>query len=187
MPQSPPIMVEDIHADLSSSSMNRYSMPVTRSKTAFYDISSLDQTNTTRFLFGEEEEHLNGEVKHYQPAPVVAPSHDESFPTLTRHEGQPHMVCFDFRLCTLTSKTIPFGDFQFALRFISNLPHLREGLVRRTGSTPSRTKPGAHLLWHDPVALVFLFCFSFLSFWSCRFIGIWVQFVTRLQIQQLLC
>lgn len=60
-------------------------MPVTRSRTGLYD---LDQTNTTRFLFGDEEEaSAANESKHYQPA-----NPDGGFPTLTRREGQPNMV-----------------------------------------------------------------------------------------------
>jgi len=61
-------------------------MPVTRSKTGFYDVN-LDQTNTTRFLFGEDEDTAAPDVKAYQGSTA-----DESFPTLTRREGQPNMV-----------------------------------------------------------------------------------------------
>jgi len=69
-------------------------MPVTRSRTGLYD---LDQTNTTRFLFGDDEDaSAGGDIKHYQ---AVNP--DESFPTLTRREGQPNMVS-------------PFGHFVLA-------------------------------------------------------------------------
>ena len=63
-------------------------MPVTRSRTGLYD---LDQTNTTRFLFGDDEDASAGnDVKHYQSTNA-----DENFPTLMRREGQPNMVrCF---------------------------------------------------------------------------------------------
>lgn len=86
---------DDIFADLSPTSLNRYSMPVTRNRTGFYDFSSLDQTNTTRFLFGEEEEHAaNGETNklYHQTANANVTGLDESFPTLTRSEGQNNMV-----------------------------------------------------------------------------------------------
>jgi hypothetical protein len=64
----------------SDNSLNRYSMPVTRSRTGLYDISSLDQTNTTRFLFGDDEPTAH-ESKYGQ---VAAP--DDNFPTLVRRE-----------------------------------------------------------------------------------------------------
>jgi len=51
-------------------------MPVTRSRTGMYDVG-LDQTNTTRFLFGDEETNAGG---HSGP--------DANFPTLVRHDDQ---------------------------------------------------------------------------------------------------
>lgn len=63
----------------SQNSINRYSMPVTRSRTGVYD-ASLDQTNTTRFLFGEDEPSALG----FGTVP------DESFPTLVRRDD--HIV-----------------------------------------------------------------------------------------------
>lgn len=52
-------------------------MPVTRSRNGLYDMN-LDQTNTTRFLFGDDE-------------PKTLPrgqTPDENFPTLVRREDQ---------------------------------------------------------------------------------------------------
>ncbi|KAL9480690.1 hypothetical protein ACSS6W_005476 [Trichoderma asperelloides] len=60
-----------------NSRINRYSMPVTRSRTGFYD-TNLDQTNTTRFLFGDDE-------PHHLTSGYTA---DESFPTLVRRDDQ---------------------------------------------------------------------------------------------------
>ncbi|KAF4447360.1 hypothetical protein F53441_9104 [Fusarium austroafricanum] len=57
-------------------SINRYSMPVTRSRTGLYDVG-LDQTNTTRFLFGDEEPNAGGHN-----------GLDANFPTLVRHDDQ---------------------------------------------------------------------------------------------------
>ncbi len=54
-------------------------MPVTRSRTGVYD-ASLDQTNTTRFLFGEDEPSALG----FGTVP------DENFPTLIRRDD--HIV-----------------------------------------------------------------------------------------------
>ncbi|CAK7267437.1 hypothetical protein SEPCBS119000_002549 [Sporothrix epigloea] len=80
---------QDPTSHRSTNALNRYSMPVTRSRTGFYDFSSLDQTNTTRFLFGEEEDHANNtETKTFKAALPAVSSHAESFPTLMRGEAQ---------------------------------------------------------------------------------------------------
>jgi hypothetical protein len=71
-------------------STNRYSMPVTRSRS--YNIaelnldSSLDGNNTTGFLFGDEDA-ANSDSKTYQQA-----SNADNFPTLVRNAGFPTMV-----------------------------------------------------------------------------------------------
>lgn len=57
--------------------VNRYSMPVTRSRNGLYDMN-LDQTNTTRFLFGDDEP--NALPRGRTP--------DDNFPTLVRREDQ---------------------------------------------------------------------------------------------------
>ncbi|KAJ3477192.1 hypothetical protein NLG97_g8903 [Lecanicillium saksenae] len=60
-----------------SNSLNRYSMPVTKSKNGLYEVN-LDQTNTARFLFGEDE-------------PSAFPRRDtpdHNFPTLVRRDDQ---------------------------------------------------------------------------------------------------
>ena len=65
-------------------SYNRYSMPVTRSRNGLYNgTPDLDQTGTTRFLFGEED--AVGDAKYGQN------NSDDPFPTLVRREDQ--MVC----------------------------------------------------------------------------------------------
>jgi hypothetical protein len=75
-------------------SLNRYSMPVTRSRSYIADLnldSSLDGNNTTGFLFGDEDT-ANGEAKAYQQA-----NNADNFPTLVRNAGFPNMVssvCF---------------------------------------------------------------------------------------------
>lgn len=70
-------------------STNRYSMPVTRSRS--YNIAdlldnSLDGNNTTGFLFGDEDA-ANGETKAYQQA-----NNADNFPTLVRNAGFRNMV-----------------------------------------------------------------------------------------------
>lgn len=60
-------------------------MPVTRTRNGFYDLN-LDQTNTTRFLFGDDEpNHL---PRGHTP--------DDSFPTLVRRDDQivSHLLLF---------------------------------------------------------------------------------------------
>lgn len=74
---------------MANNSTNRYSMPVTRSRSYIADLnldSSLDGNNTTGFLFGDEDT-ANGEAKAYQQA-----SNAENFPTLVRNAGYPSMV-----------------------------------------------------------------------------------------------
>lgn len=66
-------------------SVNRYSMPVTKSRTGFYDIG-LDQANTTGFLFGDDDS--TPEAKLYTQTNT-----DDNFPTLVRRE--PNMVSCD--------------------------------------------------------------------------------------------
>ncbi|WQF81591.1 Putative armadillo-like helical, pumilio domain-containing protein [Colletotrichum destructivum] len=63
----------------SSNAYNRYSMPVTRSRTGLYG-ADLDQTGTARFLFGEED--TAGENKYGQN------NGDDKFPTLVRRDDQ---------------------------------------------------------------------------------------------------
>ncbi|KAH6607996.1 armadillo-like helical [Trichoderma cornu-damae] len=60
-----------------NSRTNRYSMPVTRTRNGFHEVN-IDQTNTTRFLFGDDEpNHL---PRGHTP--------DDSFPTLVRRDDQ---------------------------------------------------------------------------------------------------
>ncbi len=61
-----------------SNSFNRYSMPVTKSKNGLYEGHHLDQTNTARFLFGEDEP--NAFPRRDTP--------DHNFPTLVRRDDQ---------------------------------------------------------------------------------------------------
>lgn len=61
-------------------------MPVTKSRTGFYDIG-LDQANTTRFLFGDDDS--GAESKLYAQA-----NPDDNFPTLVRREEYPNMVSY---------------------------------------------------------------------------------------------
>jgi hypothetical protein len=75
--------------NMAGNSTNRYSMPVTRSRSYIADLnldSSLDGNNTTGFLFGDEDT-ANGEAKAYQQV-----NNADNFPTLVRNAGYPSMV-----------------------------------------------------------------------------------------------
>jgi len=75
-------------------------MPVTRSRNGAHEMFStdqgnslsIDQTNTTRFLFGEEEGATSTDIKSYL--------RDDTFPTLVTNKDYPNMVGFpcSFRL-----------------------------------------------------------------------------------------
>lgn len=77
-------------------SVNRYSMPVTKSRTAFYDIN-LDQANTTGFLFGDDDNVIEGKL--YTQA-----SNEDNFPVLRR---EPNMVSQDLAFSTPFATSSP--------------------------------------------------------------------------------
>jgi hypothetical protein len=56
-------------------------MPVTKTRNGMEAMMSLDQTNTTRFLFGDEDEQQS-DLKSYLQAKAT----DDNFPILVRHE-----------------------------------------------------------------------------------------------------
>ncbi|KAG6026556.1 hypothetical protein E4U40_001989 [Claviceps sp. LM458 group G5] len=68
---------QDPTSHRSFNAVNRYSLPVTKSRNGLYDMN-LDQTNTTRFLFGDDEPRVlpRGRIS------------DDQFPTLVRREDQ---------------------------------------------------------------------------------------------------
>ena len=63
-------------------------MPVTKSRNGMHEMLSLDQTNTARFLFGEEE-GTTSDVKNYLQMNAT----DDKFPILVRREDYPGVVC----------------------------------------------------------------------------------------------
>ncbi|KAH8820489.1 armadillo-type protein [Xylogone sp. PMI_703] len=67
-------------------SLNRYSMPVTRSRNGINEMFALDQTNTARFLFGEEDG--SSDVKSYLQQTAT----DDKFPILVRREEYPGLL-----------------------------------------------------------------------------------------------
>ncbi|OIW27288.1 ARM repeat-containing protein [Coniochaeta ligniaria NRRL 30616] len=80
---------QDPTSHRSTNATNRYSMPVTRSRSYIADLnldSGLDGNNTTGFLFGDEDTS-HGETKAYQQA-----NNADNFPTLVRNAGYPSML-----------------------------------------------------------------------------------------------
>ena len=63
-------------------------MPVTRSRNGMHEMLSLDQTNTARFLFGEEEGSTSPEIKNYLQMNAT----DDKFPILVRRDEYPGVV-----------------------------------------------------------------------------------------------
>lgn len=64
-------------------------MPVTKSRNGMHDVLSLDQTNTTRFLFGDDDSATPPpEPKNYAQMHTT----ENPFPTLTSNPGHPGMV-----------------------------------------------------------------------------------------------
>ncbi|KUJ08544.1 ARM repeat-containing protein [Mollisia scopiformis] len=67
----------------------RYSMPVTKSRNGMHEMLSLDQTNTARFLFGEEEGGTaSPDVNTYLDMNTTA----ENFPILIRNQDFPSQL-----------------------------------------------------------------------------------------------
>jgi hypothetical protein len=62
-------------------------MPVTKSRNGMHE---LDQTNTARFLFGEEEPSSNSNSQNYLQMNTT----DDQFPILVRRDEYPGLVSF---------------------------------------------------------------------------------------------
>jgi hypothetical protein len=63
-------------------------MPVTKSRNGMHEMLSLDQTNTARFLFGEDENSAPANVDKYLNMNAT----DDKFPILVRREEYPGLV-----------------------------------------------------------------------------------------------
>ncbi|KAK1761407.1 Pumilio y domain family member 4 [Echria macrotheca] len=70
---------QDPTSHRSTNALNRYSMPVTRSRT-YLDIGLEDSNNTTGFLFGDEDSN-SGETR------TTPTNNPDSFPALLRQQG----------------------------------------------------------------------------------------------------
>ncbi|KAH7370544.1 armadillo-type protein, partial [Rhexocercosporidium sp. MPI-PUGE-AT-0058] len=68
--------------------LNRYSMPVTKSRNGMHEMLSLDQTNTARFLFGEDEGAPSPDVNQY----LDMNGAENKFPILVRRDEYPGLL-----------------------------------------------------------------------------------------------
>ncbi|KAK3320876.1 armadillo-type protein [Cercophora scortea] len=80
---------QDPTSHRSTNALNRYSMPVTRSRTYLGDIGLEDSNNTTGFLFGDEDSN-SGENRTTPTAQTN--SSTDAFPTLFRQQGYTSML-----------------------------------------------------------------------------------------------
>ncbi|SZF03304.1 unnamed protein product [Blumeria hordei] len=78
---------QDPTSHRSTNALNRYSMPVTKSRSGLHEIS-LDQTNTTRFLFGEDDATTSGGISNYLQMNAT----EDNFPILVRREDFPGLL-----------------------------------------------------------------------------------------------
>ncbi|TAQ85173.1 hypothetical protein B7494_g6502 [Chlorociboria aeruginascens] len=83
-----------------------YSMPVTRSRNGMHEMLSLDQTNTARFLFGEDEGATSPDVNNYLQMNAT----DDNFPILVRREDYPGLLSASSAALDLALSQSPAPD-----------------------------------------------------------------------------
>ncbi|TVY84508.1 Pumilio domain-containing protein [Lachnellula suecica] len=79
---------QDPTSHRATNALNRYSMPVTKSRNGMHDMLSHDPSNTTRFLFGEEDGSSSPDVKTYLQMNAT----DDKFPILVRRDEYPGLL-----------------------------------------------------------------------------------------------
>ncbi|KAH6640829.1 armadillo-type protein [Chaetomium tenue] len=79
---------QDPTSHRSTNALNRYSMPVTRSRTYLTDIGLEDSNNTTGFLFGDED----STPAEARTTPTAQVGNSDSFPSLFRQQAYPSMT-----------------------------------------------------------------------------------------------
>ncbi|KAG4444243.1 hypothetical protein IFR05_000218 [Cadophora sp. M221] len=79
---------QDPTSHRSTNALNRYSMPVTKSRNGMHEMLSLDQTNTARFLFGEDEGAPSPDVNQY----LDMNGAENKFPILVRRDEYPGLL-----------------------------------------------------------------------------------------------
>jgi len=67
-------------------------MPVTKSRVGLNEMLSLDQTNTTGFLFGDEDGAGSSETNNYLQKNAT----EDGFPILVRKHNPNQVICFLF-------------------------------------------------------------------------------------------
>ncbi|RKF62256.1 putative rna-binding protein [Erysiphe neolycopersici] len=92
---------QDPTSHRSTNALNRYSMPVTKTRPSFRDLA-LDQINTARFLFGEEESSSKSGANEF----LQVNANEENFPILVRREDYPNLLsassaALDLALCQI--------------------------------------------------------------------------------------
>ncbi|KAK4142951.1 armadillo-type protein [Dichotomopilus funicola] len=83
---------QDPTSHRSTNALNRYSMPVTRSRTYLTDIGLEDSNNTTGFLFGDEDK-TSAEARIAATAQVSGTT--DSFSSIFRQQAYSGLVSFD--------------------------------------------------------------------------------------------
>ncbi|KAL2149393.1 hypothetical protein VTH82DRAFT_8044 [Thermothelomyces myriococcoides] len=78
---------QDPTSHRSTNALNRYSMPVTRSRTYLSDIGLEDSNNTTGFLFGDEDSNS----AENRTTPKAQVGNADPFPSLFRQQAYPSM------------------------------------------------------------------------------------------------
>jgi hypothetical protein len=81
-------------------------MPVTRSRNGMHEMLSLDQTNTARFLFGEDEGSTTSpDVNNYLDMNAT----ENNFPILVRNQDYPSQVSStNASICAILTATCSF-------------------------------------------------------------------------------
>lgn len=79
---------QDPTSHRSTNALNRYSMPVTKSRNGMQEMLSLDQTNTARFLFGEDESAPSPDINQY----LDMNGAENKFPILVRRDEYPGVL-----------------------------------------------------------------------------------------------
>jgi len=135
-------------ADSPTLRLNRYSMPVTRSRTYLGDIGLEDSNNTTGFLFGDEDSN-SGETRTTPTAQTNSTT--DPFPTLFRQQqGFSNLVsCAPPFPRLLQHETSRFPSFCFPRLFFSPVPETRAGHKKFNSRGP------CGVVWPEVVRLVF--------------------------------
>ncbi|TVY35633.1 Pumilio domain-containing protein [Lachnellula subtilissima] len=79
---------QDPTSHRATNALNRYSMPVTKSRNGIHNMLSDDPASTTRFLFGEEDGASSPDVKTYLQMNAT----DDKFPILVRRDDYPGLL-----------------------------------------------------------------------------------------------